>query len=73
MGKNVFFPQIALAIGVLTSNRRGGWLPTLVYFLKKCLIEQFVTSKKFMKPHFPSQQPVNHDEFVQRHDSEILQ
>ena len=26
------FPQIALAIGVLTSNRRGGWLPTLAGF-----------------------------------------
>ena len=26
------FPQIALAIGVLTSNRRGGWLPTLAEF-----------------------------------------
>ena len=26
------FPQIALAIGALTSNRRGGWLPTLAGF-----------------------------------------
>ena len=25
----MFFPQIALAIGVLTSNRRGGWVHTL--------------------------------------------
>ena len=31
---NAFFiiPQMALAIGVLTSNRRGGWLPTLAGF-----------------------------------------
>ena len=28
----VIFPQIAFAIGVLTSNRRGGWLPTLAGF-----------------------------------------
>ena len=28
----VIFPQIAFAIGVLTSNRRGGWLPTLAEF-----------------------------------------
>ena len=34
----LFFPQIALAIGVLTSNRRGGWLPTmLVYYFLFCV------------------------------------
>ena len=29
---DMIIPQIALAIGVLTSNRRGGWLPTLAGF-----------------------------------------
>ena len=28
----MFIPQVALAIGVLTFNRRGGWLPTLAGF-----------------------------------------
>ena len=38
-GRNTCFSQIALAIGVLTSNRRGGWLPTLAGFTLGAIAE----------------------------------